>query len=111
MSFVFFILFALSLVVMYVAIRRQLAPTTVTASAGVAVSIILMILYMLASPDVSVIQAIIMGILVGALFAGSTLAIAWYFQSNEIRHQQPRPVNTEQRSAPVEAGELEEYYE
>lgn len=84
MEFFFFMLFGLVLIGMYIAIRRQIAPIAYIAAGGVSASIISMVLFMLAR-DTSALQSLVMGILVGALFAGATLAIAWYFQSNELR--------------------------
>ena len=86
MQFVFFVLFALSLLAMYVAIRRQIASPGLIAGLGVLASIVFMTLFMLAR-DTAVAHGIVMGILVGILFAGATLAVAWYFQSGELREQ------------------------
>lgn len=91
MDMIFFFLFALVLVGMYISLRRQLAGAVVIAGGGVLGSIITMTLFM-AARGAGVVQAIILGILVGALFAGATLAIAWYFHSNDVRasyHEEP----------------------
>lgn len=84
MAWVFFILFALALASMYLGIRRSWAAPGVIAAAGVAASIILMTLTALAQNNL-LIQAIIVGVLVGGLFSGATLAVAWYFHSSELR--------------------------
>ncbi len=84
MAWVFFALFALALVGMYLGIRRSWAAPGVIAAAGVAASIILMTLTALAQNNL-LIQAIIVGVLVGGLFSGATLAVAWYFHSSELR--------------------------
>ncbi len=84
MAWVFFILFALTLAGMYLGIRRGWAAPGAVAAAGVAASIILMTLTALAQNNL-LIQAIIVGVLVGGLFSGATLAVAWYFHSSELR--------------------------
>lgn len=84
LAFLFFIIFAAVLVAMYVGIRRELAGPGLIAGVGVILSMILMVLVSLAQEN-SLIQAIVVGILVGGLFSGVTLAVAWYFHSNELR--------------------------
>lgn len=86
MEFISFVAFTLVLLGMYVSIRRQFAAPGLIAGVGVIGSIITMTLFLLAR-DASALQGIVMGILIGVLFAGMTLAIAWYFQSNELRTQ------------------------
>lgn len=114
MAFIFFIFFALTLLGMYLSIRRQILPPQMTAGVGVAVSIVLMILYMLTSGS-SIIQSLVMGVVMGLLFSGATLAIAWYFHSNELRrsgaYRQSADATHYEASAPVQAIEHEEYYE
>lgn len=77
----FFLLFALVLVGMYVGIRREMMPLTMTAALGTIGSILFMVLFMLGRTSVTG-QAIVMGIIVGALFAGATIGLAWYFHTN-----------------------------
>jgi uncharacterized membrane protein len=84
MQWVFFVVFALVLAFIYLAIRRQWFAPGITAGVGVVLSIILMTLFSLAQNNMAV-QAIIVGILLGGLFSGATLAAAWYFHSNEMR--------------------------
>lgn len=83
-AWVFFALFALALAGMYLGIRRSWAAPGVIAAVGVAASIILMTLTALAQNNLFI-QAIIVGVLVGGLFSGATLAVAWYFHSSELR--------------------------
>ncbi len=82
-GFLFFGLFALVLVATYLGIRRQWAEPSIIAGGGVLGSIILIAMVSLAQGN-SIAQAIIVGILVGGIFSGATLAIAWYFHSNEL---------------------------
>jgi len=83
LAFVFFALFALVLVGMYLAIRRELAGPGLVAGIGVVLSIVMMVLMSLAQEN-SLLQAIVVGIVVGGLFSGITLAAAWYFHTNEM---------------------------
>ncbi|GAB4525385.1 MAG: hypothetical protein OHK0046_41170 [Anaerolineae bacterium] len=87
MAFIFFFLFALILVGMYIVVRRQLAEPLLVGVGGVLGSIITMGLFM-GARGVGIVQAVILGVLLGTLFAGVTLAVAWYFQSGEIRARQ-----------------------
>jgi|FLYN01.1.fsa_nt_gi hypothetical protein len=83
-AFIFFALFALVIAGMYLAIRRQWAAPGMVAGVGVLLSIIFMMLMSLSQGN-AMLQALLVGILVGGLFSGATLAIAWYFHSNEMR--------------------------
>ena len=84
MQWVIFVVFALLLAGIYLSIRRQWFAPGLTAGLGVVASMFLMTLFSLAQNNVAV-QAIIVGILLGGLFSGVTLAAAWYFHSNEMR--------------------------
>jgi hypothetical protein len=84
MQWVIFVVFAVMLAGIYLSIRRQWFAPGLTAAIGVILSMVLMTLFSLAQNNVPV-QAIIVGILLGGLFSGATLAAAWYFHSNEMR--------------------------
>lgn len=85
-ALIFFFIFVVVLVVTYLAIRRQWAgPVTVSVSSVIG-SILSMILFSLAQGN-SPIHAILVGIVVGFVFSGALLAIAWYFHSGELRAQ------------------------
>ncbi len=101
MQFLFFTAFALVILGMYIAIRRRLASPLIITTIGVFSSIITMTLFQV-SYGVSPAHGIIMGVVIGTLFSGATLAVAWYFQSNEIRASLN---NTQSAAAP------DEYYE
>ncbi|HEX2906893.1 MAG TPA: hypothetical protein VHO69_08540 [Phototrophicaceae bacterium] len=87
LAWVLFVLFALVLAGMYLGIRRNWAAPGLIAGVGVLLCIILMTFISLAQNNYTF-QAIVVGILLGGLFSGATLAIAWYFQSNELRARQ-----------------------
>lgn len=84
LAWVFFVLFALVLAGTYLGIRRAWAAPGRIAGVGMLLSIVLMTLISLAQNNFAV-QAIIVGILLGGLFCGATLAVAWFFQSQEMR--------------------------
>lgn len=87
MAWVFFILLAVVLLGSYLAIRREWLPPLLTASLSIVLSIILMILVALGQQN-SPLQAVVVGILVGGIFSGATLAVAWYFHTNELQQNQ-----------------------
>jgi uncharacterized membrane protein len=95
LAWLFFVLFALILAVMYLAIRREWFAPGLTAGAGVVLSMITMMLMSLAQNNFPV-QAVIVGILLGGLFSGATLAVAWYFHRSELqaRYAANGPVET-----------------
>lgn len=86
MYMLFFAIFALILVAMYIAIRRRLASPTIIGAAGVFGSIVSMTLFGLAQGNLFA-HALTVGFLIGGLFSGATLVIAFYFQGNELRHE------------------------
>jgi Na+/H+-translocating membrane pyrophosphatase len=82
LSWIFFILLAATLVAAYLAIRREwLRPTMIAALTAVG-SILLMMLTSLGQGN-SVIQAVVVGIVVGGLAAAVTIGVAWYFHLQE----------------------------
>lgn len=83
-AMVFFVLLALILLLSYLSVRREWFPPTATAVVSVIASVIAMMLVSLAQGN-SLLQAVIVGIVVGAMFSGATLGIAWYFHSAELR--------------------------
>ncbi len=85
-ALLFYAVFALVLVTMYIGIRREWLSPMVLAGGGVLGSIIAMTLVSLAQEN-SILQALIVGFLVGGIFSGATLAVAWYFHSIELRER------------------------
>jgi peptidoglycan biosynthesis protein MviN/MurJ (putative lipid II flippase) len=94
MAWLFFVLFAVILAGMYLSIRRQWLAPGLTAALGVIASIVLMTLTSLGQGNMPV-QAVIVGILLGGLFSGATLAIAWYFQRAEVQKRYSSGVHDE----------------
>jgi hypothetical protein len=81
-AWIFFIITAVILLTTYLAIRRSWASPGLTAAVSVVATIICMILTALAQGNSSI-QAVVVGILVGSIFSGATVGMAWYFQSHE----------------------------
>lgn len=81
-GFVFFLLFAGAQVGMYLAVRREWLPLNNIALGGIGGSVVLAGLMSLTSGN-SLVQALFVGLLLGLLISGSTLAAALYFHNNE----------------------------
>jgi Na+/H+-translocating membrane pyrophosphatase len=79
---VLYFLFVLVLVGAYLGIRRQWAPPAAIAAVCVVASFIIILLISLTQGN-SIYQAIFAGLLVGGLFSGGILGMAWYFHRNE----------------------------
>lgn len=82
----FFIIFAAIQVLIYLSIRRGWFSISVTAGIGVVFSILMGVLMSLAQGNI-LLQALVVGVLMGGIFSGVTLSAAWYFQSNDARAQ------------------------
>jgi CDP-diglyceride synthetase len=95
LAWLFFVLFAIILAGMYLSIRRQWLAPGLTAAVGVIASIVLMTLTSLGQGNMPV-QAVIVGILLGGLFSGATLAIAWYFQRAEVQKRYSSAIHTDE---------------
>jgi hypothetical protein len=85
-AWVFFMLMALVLVFIYLAIRREWLAPGLTAGGGVVLTIVLMVLTALGQGN-GALQAIVVGIVVGGIFSGSTVGIAWYFQNQDLQRR------------------------
>lgn len=81
---IFFVIFGIILFVTYIAIRRQIARPGLIAAISVVASIIAMTLTGLAQGN-TIYQAVFAGLVVGSMFSGGTIAMAWYFLSSEKR--------------------------
>jgi hypothetical protein len=90
-GWILYLVFAVILFGMYLAIRRQWAPPGMVAGLGIVTSIACMILISLTQGNMAV-QAVVVGILVGLLFSLATLAAAWYFHTKELRAKGIAPV-------------------
>ena len=95
MAGIFFVLLALVLVLTYLSIRREWLGPGQTAGLSVVASIVMMILTALGQGN-SALQAIVVGIVVGGLFSGATVGIAWYFHSQELQQRYGEEVYYEQ---------------
>lgn len=92
-SLLFFLVFALVLVGMYLAIRREWASTGIVTVLGVTGSIIAMLVVSLSQGN-AMFQAIVVSLSIGTIFSLSTVAIAIFFHSNEIREQRTHDLST-----------------
>ncbi len=82
---IFFMIFAVALTGMYVAVRRQWVNPAIAAGVGSLTSIIAMVLHLGSDPEVSNLRALFFGLLIGSVFSVATLSVAWYFHSSELR--------------------------
>lgn len=89
-ALILFAVFALVLVSIYLSIRRAWFPPGITAAVGVILSMILMVMISLAQQN-SLLQAVVVGVLLGGVFSGATLAAAWYFHGQELRARYQNP--------------------
>lgn len=89
-ALIFFGIFAVTLFVMYILVRRRIGSTTLIAAAGVVISIISFMLFTLAQGN-TLLWAIVIGLVIGGLFSATALAAAYYFSSNEIRRAKLDP--------------------
>lgn len=95
-AFIFFIGFGLIITLMYVALRRQWFNPTITVAGGMIASTAAMILTLMRNnPDIMNLQAIFFGFLISLIFTGAALAMAWYFQTNEIHEQYAQQESSE----------------
>lgn len=85
LSLLFFALFALVIIGMYIALRRSMGKPSVVAGGGVFASITAMTLCLLSGTDVVLVNALLIGVLMGGGFAFAALAAAWYFGRQEMR--------------------------
>lgn len=83
-SFLFFFLFAGIILVTYIALRRGVGRPALVSFLGVISSVIAMVLFSLSQGN-GMLQALVVGVLVGGFFSVAALAIAAYFQGNEMR--------------------------
>ena len=86
-ALIFFVLFALTLVGTYLGVRRGWAPTRAIAALGAVLSILTMVLFSLGQEN-TLLQALIVGVLLGGVFTAATVAVATFFRNAE---RQPRP--------------------
>lgn len=92
-SLLFFFVFALVLVGMYLGIRREWASTGIITILGVVGSIIAMLMVSLAQGN-AMFQAIVVSLGIGLVFSLSTVAVAIFFHSGEMREQRTKDLST-----------------
>lgn len=82
-SVIFLILFALSTLLTYLAIRRRWLPLVTAAAVGVGANMLFFFLFSLSQGNVFL-HALAVGVLLGGLFAAMTVAIAAFFRNNGV---------------------------
>ena len=91
MSMIFFLAFGFIMVMMYIVVRRQWVNPGIAAAVGIVAGTISMMLTLTEmNPEMMNLQAILFGFILGTAFTIATLAVAWYFHTNELREQQMR---------------------
>ncbi len=80
-GWLFFALFALSIAAIYIITRRGLLPMSTTAIAGIVADVVLVALISLAQGN-HWLHALVVGVLIGTLFAITTMAVAGFFRAN-----------------------------
>ena len=80
---IFLVLFAITLFVLYIAIRRAWGNTLTAGGVGAILSVLFVILYALTSQDNSVGQAVFAGLIVGLGFSVGVVIIAVFFRANQ----------------------------
>ena len=85
-SFIFFAIFAVILIVTYLAIRREWAPIGIVSGLSTVGSVISMLLVSLSQGN-AMFQAIIVSLGMGIVFSLSTVAIAVFFHTSEMREK------------------------
>jgi len=93
-SWLFYALFALVLLLTYMAIRRRWGPPALVSIFGVIAGIVTMTLMGLAQGN-TLAQALFAGFLVGGLFSLGALAMAWYFKTSEARRARYSPADAD----------------
>lgn len=83
MGVIFLALFAVTLFVLYIAIRRGWGDPLTTGGIGAILSLLWVVLYALLYEETSVAQAIFAGVVVGVGFAVFVVIIARFFRANQ----------------------------
>jgi hypothetical protein len=82
-AFFFFVVLAAVQVATYLGVRRQWMALGAIAACGIAISIVLSFMLTLAQGQQWV-MAMLIGLVLGGMINGMVLAVAWYFQRNEM---------------------------
>lgn len=83
MGSIFLVLFAVTLFVLYLAVRRGWGATLTVGGIGMVLSVLFVILFALTYEDTSVGQAIFSGVVVGIGFTVMVVIIAGFFRTNQ----------------------------
>lgn len=83
MGFVFLALFAVTLFVLYIAVRRAWGQTLFNGAMGAILSTVFVMLYALTYENNSAAQAILAGLVVGLGFSVMVVIIAVFFRTNQ----------------------------
>ncbi len=83
MGFIFLALFATTLFVLYIAVRRSWGTTLMSGGAGGILSVMFVILFALTYEDTSVAQAIFSGLVVGIGFTVVVVITATFFRTSQ----------------------------
>jgi ABC-type Fe3+-siderophore transport system permease subunit len=103
-GFLFLILFAATLFVMYIAIRRSWGSIRNVGGIGAVVCFVSVLLYSLLNKKTSTAHAIFAGIVVGLGFSAVVVAVAAFFQANQasatvkLVSRQPQEITTDERN-------------
>jgi hypothetical protein len=96
-SATFLILFGVSTLLIYLAIRRRWLTLKVSGGVGVAANTLFLILYLL-SESKEFLPAVALGVLFSLLFTGMAVALAAFFKNNAYRPKpspEPEPADAE----------------
>ena len=80
---VFLALFAITLAVLYIAVRRAWAPTLSLLLAGGVLNLAFVMAFAFTNENVYTAQAVLAGVVVGVGFSAAVVAIARFFRVNE----------------------------
>lgn len=83
-ALLFFLLFAITVLITYLAVRRAWARTGPVTLVGAVVGIVTMFFFARGQGN-SVPQALVAGVLVGSIFIAAAVSIAGFFRSSEAR--------------------------
>ncbi|GAB1420053.1 hypothetical protein MASR2M15_01290 [Anaerolineales bacterium] len=86
MHILFFALFSITLLGIYISIRRHYLPTKVTIIGGLLLSIVFMFLFSL-SQNNHPLHALLVGVILGGVFCVVIIALALYFEGNALQNE------------------------
>lgn len=95
-SITFLALFAIATVLIYLSVRRSWLSITSSAGLGAVACTVSFVLFSLSQGNLFI-QALIVGVLLGLLFTGMTVAMAAFFKNNDAARaeNQPTPPSAE----------------